>query len=510
MKNMRLYTLLALLLMAEGVTMQAQKANTIGQIIMTPNSVAYDMVYSGENEITTFQISRPNTNQFSINRYSTDGELLGSVIPWSDEELGTIRIHDADLYGEPNGDVSLYYVTTRIGTDTTTFHRITVTEDMDMIYENFQWYGLDFPTQTQDRNGVKTFVVKDGSVLLSYNDKFLDSVHIVRFAPDGEILAERKMKCYGGQVSGGLVYEESYYHKLIPTPDSTGCRFISGRNYAWGPYDPPGPLFYTCFTLDEYLNVVDSVKNTDTLSFPFLCGNLAFYRVNHHNGRSYSINSFSYPAVNGNPEIKYDLLMGVYDENMFQMNYAWAKHSDERFFGGYEYSIDFDSDDNVYMLGDVDYEFLYITCMDADLNKLGEVYIKEPDTPLGAIGLVALPKDGCLVSGSSFYSYEGYIYKVTLTDLLDIEEAHNAGFSMAVAYPNPGKDVLNIRTALQNARVEVYDMNGRLICSQAITENVTAIDAGGWAEGIYVWKVYTTGVSTGSTTLVETGKWVKE
>ena len=82
--------------------------------------------------------------------------------------------------------------------------------------------------------------------------------------------------------------------------------------------------------------------------------------------------------------------------------------------------------------------------------------------------------------------------------------------SAVVAYPNPGGNTLNIRTALPNARVEVYDINGRLIHSQALTENVTAIDAGDWAEGVYVWKVYTTGVSTGSTTLVESGKWIKE
>jgi len=495
----------------------AQKTSEVVQIIRTPNSVAYDMVYSDKNEITTFQISRPDANQYSVNRYSLDGQLLGSVIPWSDEELSTMRIHDVELYSEPNGNVGLYYVATRLGTDTATFHKITITEDMDLIEEDFQWYGLDFPSQIQDRNGVKAFVGKDRSVLLSYNDKFLDSVHIVRFDADGEILAERKMRCYGGQVSGGLVYEESYYHKLIPTPDSTGCRFITGRNYAWGPYNPPGPLFYTCFTMDEHLNVVDSLKNTDTLSFPLLCGNLAYYRVNPHNGRSYSVNSFSYPAVNGNPEIEYDLLMGVYDENMFQLNYAWAKHSDEHFYGGFEYSIDFDSDDNVYMLGDVDYEFLYITYMDADLNKLGEIYIKEPDTPLGAIGLVALPEGGCLVRSSSFFSYDGYIHKVTLSDLLDIEEAHSHGFAVATAYPNPGKDVLNIRTALQNARLEVYDLNGRLIHSQTLTGNVTPIDAAAWPSGMYVWKVYTNqaGPSTlrqaqGSGTLVETGKWIKQ
>ena len=91
---------------------------------------------------------------------------------------------------------------------------------------------------------------------------------------------------------------------------------------------------------------------------------------------------------------------------------------------------------------------------------------------------------------------------------------------MAIAYPNPGKDVLNIRTGLQNARVEVYDLSGKLICNQEITENVTSINAESWPSGVYVWKVYTNqaGPSTlrwasgtaGSGTLAETGKWIKE
>ena len=497
----------------------AQKATNIEQIIQTPNSIPYNMVYSNENEITVFQISNSTTSRYSVNRYSTDGLFLGSVIPWSDEELSIIRIHDIDLYSEPNGAVGLYYVSTQLGTDTTTFHKITITEDMDLIDEDFQWYGLDFPDQIYDGNSVKTFVGNDRSVLLSYNDKFMDSVHIIRFDADGEVMAERKMECYGGQAIGGLYYEESFYHKLIPTPDSTGCRFITGRHYVWGPYNPPGPLVYTCFTMDEQLNVVDSIKNTDTLSFPFLCGNMAYYRVNHHNGRSYSINSFSFPAFNGNPEIEKDLLMGVYDENMFQTNYAWAKHSDEHFDGGYEYSIDFDSDDNVYMLGGVDYEFLYIAYMDSDLNKIGEIYIKEPDTPLGPRCLVALPEGGCLVSSSSYYSYDGYIHKVTLSDLLDIEEAHAAGFAVAIAYPNPGKNVLNIRTAVTmwqpyNVRVEIYDLTGKLVYNQEITDNITSINTESWPSGTYIWKVYMGPepvegpISSG--TRVETGKWIKQ
>ena len=85
-----------------------------------------------------------------------------------------------------------------------------------------------------------------------------------------------------------------------------------------------------------------------------------------------------------------------------------------------------------------------------------------------------------------------------------IEEAHDNGLKVAIAYPNPGGSTLNLRTALQNARVEVYDTNGRLIHSQALTENVTEIDAMDWAKGVYVWKVYANNKEA------ENGKWIKE
>jgi hypothetical protein len=97
-------------------------------------------------------------------------------------------------------------------------------------------------------------------------------------------------------------------------------------------------------------------------------------------------------------------------------------------------------------------------------------------------------------------------------DGIEAVDESNESVALSSVYPNPGKDVFNIRTALPNAYVEVYDSKGKLIHSQALTENATGIDAGGWAAGSYVWRVYTLdgGPSTGSGTLVETGKWIKE
>ena len=76
-------------------------------------------------------------------------------------------------------------------------------------------------------------------------------------------------------------------------------------------------------------------------------------------------------------------------------------------------------------------------------------------------------------------------------------------FSWAVAYPNPGKDVLNIRTGLRNAFVEVCDLSGKLVHRQVVTDEITEIDAAAWPSGVYVWRVVANGKEA------ESGKWIK-
>lgn len=82
-----------------------------------------------------------------------------------------------------------------------------------------------------------------------------------------------------------------------------------------------------------------------------------------------------------------------------------------------------------------------------------------------------------------------------------IEEKETKHFSSA--YPNPGKNVLNIRTALQNARVEVYNSLGHLVLNLELLENVTSINTSSWPSGTYFWKVISNNKEA------ETGKWIK-
>ena len=184
---------------------------------------------------------------------------------------------------------------------------------------------------------------------------------------------------------------------------------------------------------------------------------------------------------------------------------------------GDDHSIYFCYSLNVYVAGfDYGDSWIVIEKLDEDFNTLSTVYYGTDSDRLFCIAEnITLANDGgVLLTVESLkledlYTGSTSVVKFPAEAFVGIEEAHDNGLKVAIAYPNPGKDVLNIRTGLQDARVEVYDMSGRLMHRQDITENVTGIDAGGWAAGSYVWRVVA-GTSTGSVTEAETGKWIKE
>ena len=153
--------------------------------------------------------------------------------------------------------------------------------------------------------------------------------------------------------------------------------------------------------------------------------------------------------------------------------------------------------------------WVVIEQLDNDFNTLAEVYYGTNDDQIWYCAeSITLTRDGGVLMTSQTkkltdQNQQGSVVVKFPAEVFDgIDEAHDNGLKVAVAYPNPGKDVLNIRTGLRDAQVEVYDMNGRLIHSQALTENVTGIDATDWTEGVYVWRVMVEGKE------VEIGKWV--
>ena len=155
--------------------------------------------------------------------------------------------------------------------------------------------------------------------------------------------------------------------------------------------------------------------------------------------------------------------------------------------------------------------WVVIEKFDENMNTISEVYYGTDDDQIWYCAeSITLARDGGVLMTAhtkklTDQSQRGsVVVKFPAEAFVGIEEAHENGLKVAVAYPNPGKDVLNIRTGLQDARVEVYDVNGRLVHRQVITENVTAINTTDWSEGTYVWKVIASGKDA------ESGKWIKE
>jgi len=74
-----------------------------------------------------------------------------------------------------------------------------------------------------------------------------------------------------------------------------------------------------------------------------------------------------------------------------------------------------------------------------------------------------------------------------------------------ILYPNPGSTQLNIRTAVQRigGEFKMYDISGKLVFQQHITESVTTINIEHLPSGTYIYNYSHEGVE------IENGKWVK-
>lgn len=460
-----------------------------------------------------------------------DGSMIDSIHVYSFAPQDEFRIRNTTPEYLADGTIGFFLLT--FTGDTAHMQRINIKEDLSLTYQDYFWESTDVALQeSSPTNPINWLVNKDGSVLFTYlvedskehptDDKArLDALQLVKFNDKGVIMIDTVM-------FHDFDYFNNYprYH-LLPTPDSLGYRLIlSGR---------PDLQFdiFDCYTLDANLNIVAVNQNIDQLSYPLLCGCNAFLRMNPYNGKTYSISSSDeiIPHPSG-PEYTHtqDALMSVFDANNFeQLNYIWGITTPTYTTGGYEKSIDFDDEGGVYIVTGMDQNYffstsLYFVYLDEDLNKHCELYLR-PDYGFEYCytgGICVGPNGDVLIRcnhvTSNSFDYKQCIFRIPSSAFDGIEEAHDAGLAVATAYPNPGGNILNIRTALQNAHVEVYDVSGRLMHSQALTENVTAIDATDWADGVYVWKVYQASPSTlrvssgntGSGTLAETGKWIKE
>lgn len=495
-KPAKLYTLLALLLLTGSVTLQAQRLEPV-EIFESPMIVAYHFCQWNEKEVLL------NANVLGDGRYiirmDEDGNGL-EMDSWLLYDNTCSFLTESKFFRNSNGEICFYYVK---GPDRPIVCKVSISEDLELTTFEFpdpfpipeeiphdQWW--DFEWLPND----------DGSVFVS--SSYLDNnmnVHVIaRYNASGELTHQWTD-----------VTNRVYTSLLPPKKGNTGCRLVMEDLTA-------KDVNSECVIFDDSLNVVD-IRHC-IYSVGIYRPTYEFFAVHPETDMVYLISNVSFPAFNGNPKIGQDVYMSQFTPDFTQTKYVMGPYTvDEHDQKALCEAIDFRGD-NIYMCGLMNMmdayggsdpgsvENFYVALLDGNLNLKGEIYYHNEMRMLEPYSIHALPSGGCMVSTGGYnrqtFEQECTIYKLSDESILGVEEAHNAGFAVATAYPNPGHDVLNIRTALPDARVEVYDANGRLIHSQGITENVTSIDAGAWAEGVYVWKVIC------NDKLAEKGKWIKE
>ena len=142
----------------------------------------------------------------------------------------------------------------------------------------------------------------------------------------------------------------------------------------------------------------------------------------------------------------------------------------------------------------IDPPYSMIEWLNTDLDTISTIFLDK------SIESIIMMDDGSILA-TGLYN----IAKFPASVFTDIEEAHANNLKVAVAYPNPGGDVMNIRTSLRNCTLQVYDMQGRMVYQQEITDDVTSVDASGWKSGTYVWEL----TINNEQLTVEEGKWIK-
>ncbi len=346
------------------------------------------------------------------------------------------------------------------------------------------------------------------------NQEWHDTIFFFRMNFEGEFedRVGYEMTTRGGAVS--YVYRRNHIVK-----DDTGYLFyIQGRG-CLADFSPNVNRQGSVFRLDEHLNVLNvrEFRHADYSQMP----ENTFYNITVKRSKHNTTYLATSSKSKSDPSNDEDCRLYVYDDSGTSISVAnhIVRGTDQWDIPAMLKSVDLADDNTVYFaytlnvgfMNDLD-SWMMIERLDTNLDTISTVYYDlggYDNIHSEAFGITATVDGGVLLTFSSVNLNNTDQHWTTVTKFPaeafeGIEEAHDNGLKVAIAYPNPGGNTLNIRTALQNAHVELYDINGRLVHSQALTENVTAIDARDWAEGVYVWKVYANNKEA------ENGKWIKE
>ena len=346
------------------------------------------------------------------------------------------------------------------------------------------------------------------------NQEWHDSIFFFRMNFEGgfENLTGYEMTTRGGAVS--YIYRRNH----IVKDDSGYLFYIQGRSCLTN-FSPNANRQGCVFRLDENLNIQD-VREFRHVDYSQMLEN-TFYNITVKRSKHNTTYLATSSKSKSDPSNDEDCRLYEYDDNGTSVSVAnnVVRGTDQWDMPAMLNGVDVADDNTVFFaytlnvgfMNDMD-SWMMIERLDANFDTISTVYYDlggYDNIHSEAYSITATNDGGVLLTFSSVNLDNANQHWTTVTKFpaevfLGINEAHDNGLKVAIAYPNPGKDVLNIRTGLKDARVEVYDMSGRIVYGQVITDNITVINTSAWPAGSYVWKAIANGKEA------ESGKWIKE
>jgi hypothetical protein len=333
---------------------------------------------------------------------------------------------------------------------------------------------------------------------------------------------------FEGNIIDRVGYELSYYHgyggsmnvllscKHLLFPCETGYLYYFGRIFDLSVGSENYQCNYQLVYFDHDFNVIDIKRfkhqgSSDQIQ--------AYSAVRSQQGTTYFVSGMPRDG-----DVHADVRIYEYEDAIDNpAAFLPILHMQERSSAEMDWpatiqAVDVDDDGSLYFCYTLDLGFwedldswIMIEHMDSDFDTIATLYYDhEGERIYSTANSISVTHDGGLLLVYQSKNLDDTNQRwTTITKfparIFDgIEEAHDNGLKVAVAYPNPGKDVLNIRTALQNAHVEIYDLSGKLIHKQQITDNITPITTTSWPSGTYIWKVMANGKEA------ESEKWIKQ
>jgi len=147
----------------------------------------------------------------------------------------------------------------------------------------------------------------------------------------------------------------------------------------------------------------------------------------------------------------------------------------------------------------------------SNLELIYEKYIGDINT-LWLFDLTATSDSGVLLQMRRYDHWDpiikrkAYILKLNAEGILvgNGEIKSDIKIKDAIVYPNPGGNILNLRTALKNTTFSLYNQQGHIVAQQKIEFNINKISTSWLPPGLYIWTLERDNI------LMETGKWIKQ